>query len=119
MMKWAMATVALCLLGAFASAEPGFIRVDNGGGYVAKFTVEYKLDGEKITNESGQFTLGVSKTIKIPEKATNVFLKVELYWFIGSTSDVFQETFPGPVNRCYKIWGTTLSPSHKQVDCDN
>lgn len=95
----------------------GSILVRNDGGYVARFSVSYTLDGQRFTKESGDFTLGVNKEVEIPAGATDVALKVEEAWFIASWSTIFAENFDGPVSKCYKIWGTTLDPAWEEIEC--
>lgn len=95
----------------------GSIKVRNEGGYVARFSVEYTFDNRSVTKHSGDFTLGVNKDLTIPEGATNIYLKVEEYWFIGATSTIFTEKFDTPVTKCYKIWGTTLDPHYAEIPC--
>lgn len=95
----------------------GSITVRNTGGYVAKFSITYDFQGKEVTEDSGNFTAGVNKTLEIPSGATNIYLKVEEYWFIKSTTTIFTQRFPEPVTKCYKIWGTTLNPKWEETDC--
>ncbi|KAK7603307.1 hypothetical protein V9T40_003306 [Parthenolecanium corni] len=117
MQSFKIVAVLLVAFAASAAATTGSISVYNNGGYVAIFNVDYDLNGMRKTESSGKFTLGVTKEISIPEGATNVYLKVEEYWFIGSLTTIFTKTFDGPVHECYKIWGTTLSPSYAEQNC--
>lgn len=95
----------------------GSITIRNTGGYVAKFSITYDYQGKEVTKSSGKFSAGVNKTLEIPEGATNIYLKVEEYWFISSTTTIFTKKFPAPVTKCYKIWGTTLNPKWEETDC--
>jgi hypothetical protein len=94
----------------------GSILVRNEGGYVARFSVSYDLNGQEFTKDSGNFTLGVNASIEIPAGATNIRLKVEEMWGFG-WSTIFNKTFPEPVTACYKIYGTTLDPKHSEISC--
>ncbi len=100
------------------TAEAGgsfFVR--NKGAFVARFTVAYKFDGQDFSQDSGNFTAGVNKSIIIPAGAEDISLKVEEAWFINSWSTIFSENFGSPVTKCYEIWGTTLNPKWKETDC--
>lgn len=93
----------------------GSILVRNTGGYVARFSVTYTLDGKEYKQESGEFTAGVNKSIEIPAGATNVNLKVEDAWFICSWSTIFTKHFDSPVAKQYHIYGTTLNPGWEEM----
>ncbi|SHJ93708.1 Thiol-activated cytolysin [Hathewaya proteolytica DSM 3090] len=93
----------------------GSILVRNNGGYVARFSVKFNLNGQVITKDSGDFTLGVNKSIDIPAEATEIHLKVEEAWFIKSWSTIFTKDFGTPVNKSYEISGTTLNPKWKEI----
>ncbi|KAK7605191.1 hypothetical protein V9T40_007049 [Parthenolecanium corni] len=117
MQSFKIAAVLLVAFAAYASAKDGSISVYNSGGYVATFSADYDLNGRRQTESSGDFTLGVTKSIRVPDGATNIYLKVEIYWFIKSLSTVFTEYFDTPPEKCYKIWGTTLSPKYSAINC--
>lgn len=93
----------------------GSILVRNNGGYVARFSIKFKLNGQTITKDSGEFTLGVNKSIDIPAEATEIHLKVEEAWFIASWSTIFTKDFEAPVSKKYEIAGTTLNPTWKEI----
>jgi hypothetical protein len=102
-------------LNAFANATPaGSIIVRNEGGYVARFKVQFVIEGKTITSDSGNFTAGVNKSVDIPSGATSIYLKVEEAWFINSWSTIFTKNFDSPVEKSYTISGTTLNPSWKE-----
>ncbi|KAK7603308.1 hypothetical protein V9T40_003307 [Parthenolecanium corni] len=117
MQSFKIVAVLLVAFAASAAAGTGSLSVYNSGSYVATFDVEYYLNRERKSESSGKFSLGVTKEISIPEGATNVYLKVQEYWFIGSLTTIFTKSFDGPVHKCYKIWGTTLNPSHAEQNC--
>lgn len=93
----------------------GSILVRNDGGYVARFSVKFKLNGQIITRDSGEFTSGVNKSIDIPAEATEIHLKVEEAWFISSWSTIFTKDFETPVSKKYEVSGTTLNPHWKEI----
>lgn len=111
-------TIALVFLAIISStlAASGFIMVRNEGGYVALLSVDYDLNGQR-KSDSGQFTAGVNKEVKIPEGARNIFVKVEEYWFISAKSTIFTKSYNEPVSKCFKIWGTTLAPHYGEISC--
>jgi hypothetical protein len=94
----------------------GSFHVRNGGGYVAKFSVTYKLHGQDFSKDSGTFTLGVNKAVDLPAGATDIHLKVEENWAFG-WSTIFTKVFSEPAVKCYEIHGTTLNPKWKEVSC--
>lgn len=97
--------------------EGGSFYVRNEGGYVASFSVTYKYDGKEFSQNSGDFSLGVNKSISVPAGAKDIHLKVEEAWFIASWTTIFSLNFASPVTKCYKIWGTTLNPSWEEISC--
>lgn len=99
------------------AAVGGSFLVRNSGGYVARFSVSYKFAGKDFSKDSGDFSLGVNKSIDVPAGATDIHLKVEEAWFINSWTTIFTQNFGSPVTKCYKIWGTTLNPSWEETSC--
>ncbi len=95
------------------SAERGgSIRVKCEGGYVAKFTLAYKLEGAVSEKESGDITIGKSKTIPIPPCATDISLTVEEHTGF-SWKTIFTKNYNEPVTKCFRVTGATFSPSYK------
>ena len=102
---------------AHLSAEAaGSVLVRNEGGYVARFTLTYNLDGHEFTQESGDITLGVNKSAWIPAGATEIQLKVEenIGW---AWSTIFTKSYATPTTACFKVWGTTLFPAWAAISC--
>lgn len=99
-----------------ANSNSGWIAIDNEGGYVAKFDVSYTLNGQRFTENTGDFTLGVTKVIDIPAGATDIVLHAwDAYWF-SSWKEIFSKHFDSPVTKKYKVYGTTLNPKYKEID---
>lgn len=98
-------------------AAGGSILVKNDGGFVAHFSVEYKEGGKSITCNSGDFTLGTSRAIRIPPGATDIFVKLQEEWFINSWSTVCTFSFDNPVSKCYELSGTTLNANCHEIPC--
>jgi hypothetical protein len=96
--------------------QAGSILVRNSGGYVARFTITYKVKDKDFSKHSGNFTIGVNKSETIPVGATGINLKVEEMWGFG-WSTIFTKDFSEPVTKCYEVYGTTLNPKHKSMDC--
>lgn len=59
----------------------------------------------------------MNKEVALPDGATNISLKVEEYWFVGSPATIFTEHFDSPVTKCYSIYGTTLNPRYDEISC--
>jgi len=93
---------------------PGSISAKNGGGFIINFSVTYELNGAWKTEESGNFTLGRTLNIQIPEDAKNIKLKVNLVSF--STSVIFEEKFDKATLKCFKVWGTIFDQGHSECD---
>ncbi len=94
----------------------GNIMVRNEGGYIARFSVSYKIDGKENTTSSGSFTLGVSKSIEIPANATDIRVKIEDEWFPKQWTTVAVRNYDAPVSKKFVIAGTTLNPTVKEYE---
>jgi hypothetical protein len=94
---------------------PGNISVKNDGGYVARFSVSFELNGAMQTKESGSITLGRTLNIDVPIGAKNIKLKVEYYTgWLDNTGIIFEKTFTKPEVKCFKVWGTVISQGHDE-----
>jgi hypothetical protein len=94
----------------------GSILIRCEGGYVARFTLSYKYHGKEFSKHSGSISLGVNKSESMPAGATDIQLKVEEMWGFG-WSTIFTENYSRPVTKCFKVYGTTLSPKYKEISC--
>ncbi len=94
---------------------PGNITIYNGGGYVMKFTINYELNGEMKSKESGSFAVGRTISIEVPVDAKNINLKAEYYtgWF-SDTKVIFEQNFAKPDLKRYKVWGTVFSQGYSE-----
>lgn len=90
---------------------PGNVMVKNGGGYVMWFTVKYEYQGQWVTKESGNFTLGFTRDIEIPVEAKNITITAE-----QTTGEIFTETLEKPEIVCFKCWGTIFSTNYSKCD---
>lgn len=94
---------------------PGNISVKNEGGYVAKFSVSFELNGARQTKESGSITLGRTLNIDVPVGAANIRLKVEYFTgWLDESKVIFEKTFTKPEVKCFKVWGTIFSQGHDE-----
>lgn len=118
-MKTFILCALFCLISVVTvSAESGSISVYNSGGFISQFYVEWEnKDGKLEKGDSEAYPLGMNKTINIPDGAKNVKLKVVNWIFFGHSADIFNESFLGPVTKCYKIWGVSLDPRHAEIPC--
>lgn len=98
--------------------QVGTILVRCEGGYVARFTLSYKLGGHEFSKHSGDISLGVNKSESMPAGATDIYLKVEEMWGFG-WSTIFTKSYPAPVTECFKVYGTTLSPKYAEIPCSH
>ncbi len=84
-----------------------------GGGYVAKATLSYYIDGKKQpTINSGSFAVGRIKRLPVPCDATNI--RVQAKAVAGKT--IFTKTYPKAEDKCFEVWGTTLRPKYHSCD---
>ncbi len=90
----------------------GFARVRNDGGFAARFTLRYTHNGMEQSFGSGDMALGNEHRFEIPVGASKIHLKGEeqtgLVWEGWRT--VFDLNFDTPPNKCFRLYGTTLSP---------
>lgn len=97
--------------------QRSYFLIRNEGAYLANFSVSYKLQGQNLSQDSGKFILAESRSIALPKGATDIYLKVELLSFINSWITLFTQSFPKPITKCYRIWGTMLNPQCDEITC--
>ena len=93
----------------------GIIVVRNCRGYVARFTVKYTHNGQRYTEESGNFTAGVNKSIEFPSGSTDIVVKAEELWGFG-WSTIFCKEYSYTVRKWFELTGTTLHPDYHEKD---
>ena len=91
-----------------APKRDGFVTFFNEGGYVATFSMSYKINGMGHEESTGDMDLGNKKVYPIPGAATDVQIKAVAKGLPSKT--VFDLTFSGPPNKCFKTYGTIFSP---------
>ncbi|CAH0382233.1 unnamed protein product [Bemisia tabaci] len=114
-----MKIVSLCLFLATIrfseAAKPGFITVRNNGTYVSYLELEFHENGETKSLKSEHFVKGQSKTIEIPQGATNIFLTVKCQMIPKYPDDVMSKFFIRPVQKCYEVWGSVADPRYAEI----
>lgn len=84
----------------------------NEGGYVAKYTLVYFVNGQPVVQNTGNLALGNRKSYALPSNATNIVVKGEattgLVWAPWET--IFDKAVPSVSATCFKSYGTTLNP---------
>ena len=90
----------------------GFVGFRHDGAYVAKFEINYTVDGRRKSWKSGNKTAGWQQQLSLPGNAKNVEVKAWAYTGLvwQPTNEIFNKTLNGPDNKTYKVWGTTLNP---------
>lgn len=101
-------------------SKDSYVTFFNEGGFVAQFELYYtKANGDSICEKTGDMALGNKKTYTIPGDATKIRIFAKectgLAWAWWKT--VFDINLPEPPNKCYKLYGTTLSPGWNN-DCE-
>jgi hypothetical protein len=61
--------------------DPGLVLVKNDGGFLARFAVDWRLNGRTDRSESGSFPVAAAKSIGLPAGATDITLKIEIMTF--------------------------------------
>ncbi|WP_342310488.1 metallophosphoesterase [Burkholderia pyrrocinia] len=92
----------------------------NSGGYVARYSVSWNVDGKPSTVSTGALLLGNKRTFLIPGNATEIQAFGEnwtgLVWEpLRTIFDV--RVLPTGKNQCFKTWGTTLNAAWNQSEC--
>ena len=93
-----------------------YFKVTNHGGYVAHYTVQYKIGGQAMTIDSGVFSLGMENKAFIPENATDLILTTSIsmgiHWRV-----VDIKSFATMQTACFVLHGTLFNPKLTKVDC--
>lgn len=77
--------------------DPGLVMVQNDGGFVARFTVDWRLNGRADRGESGNFPVLAARSIGLPAGATDITVKIEIM------------TFPPP----FETWKVVAAHSYR------
>jgi len=97
----------------------GYVKVKNGGGYVAQICLDGSLNGTHFCCSSGHFTEGESVAIDFPCNSIELEMRAEEAVFIGSWSTVAIESYTyGNGSYCYEMTGTTLNAHWEQLSCN-
>jgi hypothetical protein len=98
--------------------EAGSILVDNRGGFIMRFSVEWNEGAERRSQSSGNFPVLASKEIAIPVNASKIVVKIELMTFpepFETWKTVAALPFDRPVVKKYVLSGTTVDPIFKEA----
>jgi hypothetical protein len=96
----------------------GSILVDNRGGFVVRFSVEWNEGAERRSQPSGNFPVLASKEIGIPVNASKIVVKIEIMTFPAPAETwktVAALPFDKPVVKKYVLSGTTFDPILKEA----
>lgn len=117
---WWMARQIAQVPGLVRHDAPGFVSVENAGGYNIRFTVDCDICPRTTT---GTFELGQLRTVRIPRGAGPVSLVIEGYvWVDGIELEwktLRTETIASPASACFKTSGTAFpgNQSTSTADC--
>lgn len=93
------------------------IQVENNGGFIIKFSVDYSLGGKKSTLKSDNFPILSKKSIEVPAGAYNVGLKIEVMTFpkpVETWKTVKDMNLDYPQDLDFTISGTTWNIKVKE-----
>jgi C1A family cysteine protease len=84
-----------------------------GSGYAAEASVTYSLEGRRRPPATtGSFGIGAIRRIPVPCEAVDITVVAKA---IGGRT-IFTKRYPQAVDRCYEVWGATLSPHYQFCD---
>ena len=98
-----------------APANEVEITMINGGGYAAKFEVDYTIDGYAKSYNSGDVPLGWKYKLALPPNAQNI--KVKGFYHNISWKSIFDESVPSGTDKCFKVYGTIFNAA-KNNNCN-
>jgi hypothetical protein len=96
----------------------GSILVDNSGGFVARFSVEWNEGPDHRSLHSGNFPVLASKEIGIPVNASKIAVKIEIMTFpapFETWKTVAALSFDKPVVKRYALSGVTSNPTLRET----
>jgi hypothetical protein len=109
---------SLLFLGILKSANNGWkapnIAIDGQvtffceAGYVAKFYLNYTLNGQQKSFTTGDVSLGFWQTFDIPAAAQNIEVKGVM--LAAGEKEIFRQTLQRPTYVSYKVYGTVFKP---------
>lgn len=94
-----------------------YVEVQNGGGYFAKFSVDYYFNRQYHVYNSGNLSLGFSERVDIPGIVQNLYLKVEV-WLQPFDHIVYDGPVRNYLSSCFYLYGTIFNPVCVQVPCN-
>lgn len=82
------------------------ISVRQTGSFKIELKIVYTYEGTKFTESSGTFSKGEKMTIQIPDRATDIIIRIHEIDSFGKKPVVFTESFSTPVKKCFKGEGS-------------
>lgn len=93
------------------------MRVRNAGAYLARFGIVFMLNGNHVVYETVEFPAGQSRVLDIPYGACCVTVISTNLVFINTWNPILVTQFDQPTQKCYVVFGTTLSPGWHEESC--
>lgn len=96
----------------------GSVLVDNNGGFVARFSVEWNEGAERRVKKTDNFRVLASAEIAIPVNASKIVVKIEIMTFpapFETWKSFGSLSFDKPVVKKYVLSGTTFDPILKEA----
>jgi hypothetical protein len=91
----------------------GSIQVENSGGFVARFSVEWSEGNNRRSQNSNNFPVLAAKEIAIPVNSAKIVVKIEIMTAprpFETWKTVATYQFDKPVTKRYRLSGITLNP---------
>jgi hypothetical protein len=100
------------------SQSAGSIHVENSGGFVARFSVEWNEGNNRRSQSSSNFPVLAAKEIGIPVNSTKIVVKIEIMTAprpFETWKTVATYQFDKPIVKKYRLSGITLNPQVKET----
>ena len=92
------------------------IKIQNSGGYIAEFFINYQVGSSVYKLDSGAFSLGFSRVLNIPQNAEMIYLTVDI-WIFGGLRHLVED-YISTANHCFNLTGTIFDAVMNEVPCD-
>jgi hypothetical protein len=88
--------------------EKGWVGFKNSGAYVAKFYVNWKVDGQPQSWASGEKAVGQSGVVSLNGNVSDIKINAQAHTGFKWATIFTLELTNGPPNKTYVVQGTTL-----------